>query len=260
MSTTQASREQDRAACRAHSLTYAFLPLSASRGPAVSLLSVSSASPAKTKAQILAEKRAKLEAEQAALAAEMAREPTPSEVESLAGRIEKLTVEHDPINNKDDFELDSGISIDGTEDKGKIKKAFRELDAKYTELAVKEWLLRQAYYQKHRDAKASAAAQQQTVNKEVEKIKKEVARGKGCGCRASLCSSSICGCRRLQLPCFWAANGGPNSGCQGCSEETCMNPLSWVGKEEKLKEMQSKYAKELKAKKAAAAAAAAEEK
>lgn len=77
-------------------------------------------------------------------------EATPSEAESLAERIKAIDLKYDPENHFHDFELDSGIEIEGMTELKELKHAFRQLDAKYSELAVKEWLLRQAYHQKHR--------------------------------------------------------------------------------------------------------------
>lgn len=260
--------------------------------PAPAAASASSA-PAvkKTKAQMYQEERDRNAYEDQRIAALQEMEATPSEAESLAERIKEIDLKYDPENHFHDFDLDSGIEIEGMTELKELKHAFRQLDAKYSELAVKEWLLRQAYHQKHRQVSTRADClhccrcyyysdayydcsiafyvvdvQTKAVAADADKAKKEVVavkkvaedlaneaqqanKHKGCGCKTD-CASPICGCRRQQLPCWWAAGkDGKASGCKGCTKETCLNPLSWLDNEEDFMKVKRNYAKKMIARK-----------
>jgi hypothetical protein len=87
---------------------------------------------------------------------------------------------------------------------------------------------------------------------EAVEAKKIAARGTGCGCPKTNCSSPICGCRREKQACWWAVPANKKSGCQGCTRATCLNPLSWVGQDAEFHQVKMNYAKEIMAQKAEA--------
>jgi hypothetical protein len=125
--------------------------------------SASAAPVKKTKAQQLQEAKEKVDAEARRIAALQELEATPSETASLDQRFQSLMLQHNPNNHLEEFDLESGVCIEGIEDVQQLKKLFYKLDSMYTNLAVKEWLLRQAYYQKHREV--SNNKQQQIITR-----------------------------------------------------------------------------------------------